>query len=92
MNAAQESVVQVSVRSALSGLTAEDVMSRDCPSVSGRMSLADLVRDHVLRTGQRCFAVTDGNRLERLVTLRQVKAVPQERWTKVLVEEAMTPV
>lgn len=28
--------------------------------------------------------MTDGNRLERLVTLRQIKAVPQERWTKVL--------
>jgi CBS-domain-containing membrane protein len=75
MNAAQESVVQVSVRSALSGLTAEDVMSRDCPSVSGRMSLAELVRDHVLRTGQRCFMVMDGVQLEGLVTLHHIKAV-----------------
>jgi CBS domain-containing protein len=92
MNAAQESVVQVSVRSALSGLTAEDVMSRDCPAVSGRMSLAELVRDHVLRTGQRCFTVMDGDRLEGLVTLHHIKATPQERWAQVSVEEAMTPV
>lgn len=92
MNAAQESVVQVSIRSALSGLTAEDVMSRDCPSVSGRMSLAELVQDHVLRTGQRCFTVMDGDRLEGLVTLHHIKAVPQERWAQVSVEEAMTPV
>jgi hypothetical protein len=75
MNAAQESVVQVSVRSVLSGLTAEDVMSRECPSVSGRMSLAELGRDHVLRTGQRCFTVMDGAQLEGLVTLHHIKAV-----------------
>jgi Zn-dependent protease/CBS domain-containing protein len=92
MNAAQESVVQVSIRSALSGLTAEDVMSRDCPAVGRRMSLAELVRDHVLRTGQRCFTVTDGNRLEGLVTLHQIKAVPQERWAQVSVGEGMTPI
>ncbi|MDH4080833.1 MAG: hypothetical protein OEU68_13565 [Nitrospira sp.] len=64
MNAAQESVVQVSIRSALSGLRVEDVISRDCPTVFGRISRAELVRDHVLKTGQRCFTVTDGNRLE----------------------------
>ncbi|MGZ9140082.1 MAG: CBS domain-containing protein [Nitrospira sp.] len=92
MNAAQESVVQVSIRSALSGLTAEDVMSRDCPSVSGRMSLAELIQNHVLRTGQRCFTVMDGDRLEGLVTLHHMKATPQERWAQISVEEAMTPV
>lgn len=92
MNAAQESVVQVSIRSALSGLTAEDVMSRDCPAVARRMSLAELVRDHVLRTGQRCFTLTDGAQLEGLVTLHHIKAVPQERWAQVSVAEAMTPV
>ncbi len=92
MNAAQESVVQVSVRSALSGLVAEDVMNRDCPTVSARMALAELVREHILRTGQRCFVVADGSRLEGLITLHQIKAVPQERWVQMSVGEAMTPV
>jgi predicted transcriptional regulator len=72
---------------------AEDVLSHDCPAVSGRMSLAELVQDYVLlRTGRRCFIVTDGNRLEGLITLHHVKAVPQERWVRVTVGEAMTPV
>ncbi|MCP9473453.1 MAG: site-2 protease family protein, partial [Nitrospira sp.] len=92
MNAAQESVVQVSVRSVLSGLVAEDVMSRDCPIVPERMSLAELVQDHVLRTGQRCFTVADGDRLRGLVTLHQIKMVPQDRWPWVSVGDAMTPV
>jgi len=92
MNAAQESVVQVSVRSALSGLVAQDVMSRDCPIVPARMALAELVREHILRTGQRCFIVVDGSRLEGLVTLHQIKTVPREHWDQVSVGEAMTPV
>ncbi len=91
VNAAQEGAVQVSVRSALSGLVAEDIMSRDWPAVAGRISLAELVRDHVLRTGQRCFTVTDGNRLEGLITLHHIKPVPQERWAQVSVGEAMMP-
>jgi Zn-dependent protease/CBS domain-containing protein len=91
LNAAQESVVQVSVRSALTGLAAEDVMARDCPTVSGRMSLAELVQEHILKTGQRCFVVAEGSRLEGLITLHQVKAVRQERWGMVSVGEAMTP-
>ena len=41
-NAAQESVLQMSVRSALSGLVAEDIMARDCPTVPGQLRLADL--------------------------------------------------
>ena len=92
LNAAQESVLQVSVQSALSGLVAEDIMTRDCPTVSGRMSLAELVQEHILKTGQRCFVVAEGRQLEGLVTLHQIKAVPQSRWAEVSVGEAMTPV
>jgi len=91
LNAAQESVVQVSIRSVLTGLAAEDVMTRDCPTVSGRMSLAELVREHVLTTGRRCFLVAEGDRLEGLVTLHQIKAVPQARWADASVAGAMTP-
>lgn len=91
LNAAQESVLQVSVRSVLTGVRAEDIMARDCPTVPGRMSLAELVQEHILTTGQRCFVVAEGSRLDGLVTLHQIKAVPQARWTNVSVEEAMTP-
>ena len=91
-NAAQESVLQMSVRSALSGLVAEDIMVRDCPTVSGQLSLADLVQEYILRMGRRCFLVSQNGRLEGLITLHQVKAVPQERWDKSVVAQAMTPI
>lgn len=92
LNAAQESVLQMSMRSALSGLTAEDIMTRDCPTVSGQLSLADLVHEHILRTGRRCFLVSQNGRLEGLITLHQIKAVPQERWGDSFVAQAMTPI
>jgi len=91
LSAAQETVLQVSIRSVLTGVRAEDVMARDCPTVSGRMSLAELVQEHILKTGQRCFVVAEGSRLDGLVTLHQIKEVPQSRWTDVSVREAMTP-
>lgn len=91
LNAAQESVTQVSVRSALSGLRAEDVMARDLSTVDDRMSLADLVHEHVFRTGRRCFPVARNGRLQGLVTLHHIKAVPQERWSDTAVGDAMTP-
>ncbi|MEO8046098.1 MAG: site-2 protease family protein [Nitrospirota bacterium] len=91
-NAAQESVQQMSVQSALSGLVAEDIMARDCPTVSGQLSLTDLVQEHILRMGRRCFLVLQNGRLEGLITLHQVKAVPQERWSDSVVAQAMTPI
>ncbi|HJS67115.1 MAG TPA: site-2 protease family protein [Nitrospiraceae bacterium] len=91
-NAAQESVLQMSVRSALGGLVAEDIMARDCPTVPSQLSLADLVQEHILRMGRRCFLVSQNGRLEGLITLHQVKAIPQERWNDSVVAEAMTPI
>jgi hypothetical protein len=91
-NAAQESVLQMSVRSALGGLVAEDIMARDCPTVPGQLSLADLVQEHIIRMGRRCFLVSQNGRLEGLITLHQVKAIPQERWNDSVVAQAMTPI
>ncbi|MDO9116571.1 MAG: site-2 protease family protein [Nitrospira sp.] len=91
LNAAQESVVQVSVRSALTGLVAEDVMTTECSTVAGERSLGDLVEEEILRTGNRCFLVVNNKQVEGLVTLHQVKAVPREQWSRTPVCEAMTP-
>jgi len=91
-NAAQESVLQMSVKSALGGLVAEDIMARDCPTVPGQLSLADLVQEHILRMGRRCFLVSRNGRLEGLITLHQVKAIPQERWNDSVVAQVMTPI
>jgi CBS domain-containing protein len=68
-----------------------EVMSRDCAIVNRGMSLQGFVDTYVLRTGERCFAVADGGRLVGLITLRDVGAVPRDRWESTTVREAMRP-
>jgi Zn-dependent protease len=91
MNAAQESVVQISVRSALTGLTAGDIMSRDYSTVDARTSVAELVETQIMRTGRRCCFVAQDDRLQGLVTLHHVKAVPREQWEATPVGAVMMP-
>ena len=91
LDAAQQSSLQVVLRSAVSGLVAQDVMTRECPTVSGRLSLAELVENHILKTGQRCFVVSDDGRLDGLITLHQVKTIPRDRWEHTTLSSAMTP-
>lgn len=66
-------------------------MVRDLPVVDDRLSLAELVLDHVFRTGQRCFIVARNGHLSGIVTLHHIKAVPHERWPNTAVGDAMTP-
>ncbi len=91
LNAAQETVLQVGLRSAMSGLVAEDIMSRDYPKVSPELSVADLIEQYILKTGRRTYLVTTDGRLEGMVTLHQVKAVPVDRRQETRIQEAMTP-
>lgn len=82
---------EVLLREALHGVTAQDIMSGDYPLVAQQLSLGQLVRDYVLRTGQRYFVVVDEGGLQGIVTLRDIKSVPQKRWDFTRVGEIMIP-
>jgi Zn-dependent protease len=90
-NAAMSSYQQVALRQMLRGHTARDVMTRDWPRVSRRLSLDRLVDDVILRTGRRCFPVVDEGRVWGIVTLHHVKKVPRTRWPVTSVAQVMTP-
>lgn len=90
-NAAMTSYRQALLREALHGFTARDVMTEDCPFIRRGITLSQLVREHILPTGRRCFLVTEDGSLEGIVTLHNVKSVPQERWDSIWVREVMTP-
>jgi len=91
MDAAQSSYAQVGIAAAFRGMRVSEVMSRDCAVVDRGMSLQEFVDTYVLRTGQRCFAVEDRGHLVGLITLRDVGAVPRDRWESTTVREAMRP-
>jgi predicted transcriptional regulator len=91
MDAAKASYQQVEVTAAFQGMRVSEVMSRDCVIVNRGMSLQEFVDTYLLKTGQRCFAVEDHDRLVGLITPRDVGAIPRERWNMTTGREAMRP-
>lgn len=89
--AAESSYQQVALRDSLVGVRVRDVMTLQCPTIRGDLSLDQLVHEQLLRTGQRCFFVTADGGLQGLLTLHNVAAVPRDRWPVVTAGEAMTP-
>jgi CBS domain-containing protein len=66
-------------------------MSRDYPVVDGRTNLQTFVDEHLLRTGRRCFVVTEGDRAAGLITPHEVSGVERGRWPYTTVDEVMRP-
>lgn len=90
LNAAQANVMQLTLRDALAGIVAESLMNRQCATVSPSIPLSDFVHDYLLKTGQRCYVVTEGDRVFGLITPREVSAVPRTEWETTSVMAAMT--
>jgi Zn-dependent protease/predicted transcriptional regulator len=90
LTAAHESVAQVAVRTALSGLRASDVMSHEIPTV-GRETPLDEYGQQVLRTGRRCHLVISDGRLLGLMNIHALNSVPRGEWPGTSVQAAMIP-
>jgi Zn-dependent protease/CBS domain-containing protein len=90
-NAAAASYAQSNLQESLRGVTVAQVMTRECPRVSAQLTLEQLVEEQVLTGGRRCFVVADNGRLQGILTLRDVAAVPREQWREVTTTHAMLP-
>ena len=91
LDAARASYGQLVVAQSLRGLRALDVMTNDCPALSGRDSLLTLIEERLLRTGNRCFVVEEQGRIVGLITPHEIKAIPRNRWPYTTVDEVMRP-
>lgn len=91
-NAASGSYRQMVLKDSLQGFKARDLMTQECASVSPTLSVRDLVYNQILPTSRRCFLVSDDAKLSGIVTLHNVREVPQSRWDATSVADAMTPV
>jgi Zn-dependent protease/predicted transcriptional regulator len=91
LDAARRSYGQLALAQSLRGLRALDVMTNDCPVVSGRDNLHTLVEEHLLRTGNRCFIVEEQGRIVGLITPHEIKAIPRNRWPYTIVDDVMRP-
>lgn len=90
LNAAQESIAQVTIRETLAGLRAADVMSQEVPTVGGDISLEEYGAE-VLRTGRRCHLVMSGDRLVGMMNVHTLNSVPRGEWAHNAVQSAMIP-
>ncbi len=90
-NAASSSYRQLTVKNLLAGHKVREVMSRDCPEVSPGLTIERLVNEYVLPAGARCFPVVQGSLVRGLLTIHNIKGVPQGRWGTTTVEQVMTP-
>ena len=89
--AAAQSRRQTALREALQGILVRDVMARESLVTTPELSLGQLVHDCILVTGQRYFVVAEGGKLQGMVTIRNIKKVPKERWNSTQIGEIMTP-
>ena len=89
--AARANYQQTVMRENLKGYTAQDVMIRDAPHLPRYVNLMDLVEGTFVRSPHRLYLVTDGDEVAGILTIWQIKKVPQRQWSLTTVANIMTP-
>jgi Zn-dependent protease len=90
-NAASSQVQQVMFQGLLAGHRVSQAMSTHCPVVSTDTTLQDLVNEHILGSGQRCFLVNRDDNIVGLMTLHRIKEVPRTEWEGTRADKIMLP-
>jgi len=90
--AAVQSRRQTALREALQHIAARDMISGESPIiVTPQLTIGQLVRNCILVTGQRYFAVAEEGKLQGVVTVSDIRKVPKKRWNSTKISRAMTP-
>ncbi len=89
--AAQTSYQQSTLQESLSGIKVKDIMARDIVSLSPLLSIDEAVNAYFLRYGYGGFPVIEGGKFLGIVTLKEIKEVPRENWSRVKVSDVFVP-
>jgi Zn-dependent protease/CBS domain-containing protein len=90
-SASRASLAELESGEILKRVRVEQAMQPDCPTVGPNVSVRELVDDHMLQDGARCYAVPDGDGFRGLVTMKEVRSVPAEERSRTSVEQIMVP-
>jgi Zn-dependent protease len=90
-NAASAQVHQVVFQGRLAGHTVAQAMNGHCASVPADLTLQQLVDEHILGSGRRCFLVQRGAKTVGLMTLHRIKGVPRPDWATTSAAQVMIP-
>jgi len=82
---------QAQWREALHGLKASQMMTSEYLVVPPGITVRQLVQEYVLPRGYHLFLVTEGDRLRGILTMHNIKSVPQSKWDMTQVEQIMVP-
>jgi len=90
-SAAAQQVQQQVVRNPLMGHRVSEAMNRDYVRVPGEMSLQELVDQHVLMGGHRCFVIPRNGSTAGIVTLSDIRKIPRADWPITPARRIMIP-
>jgi Zn-dependent protease len=90
-SAAASQVQEQRVKNLLVGHKVSEMMSRDCRRIPDDLTLQELVENHILTGGHRCFVVSHGDKTIGLLTLSEIKTVPRSSWPTTNVTQVMIP-
>ena len=89
-SAADASRREITVRGQLTGVPVKAVMDPSSETISPQTPVEKVVRDIFLQRRRRAAAVYQDDRLVGIVTITDVKGLPQQKWTQTPVGEIMT--
>jgi Zn-dependent protease len=87
--AAQSSYRQATVKGILAGVKVRDVMATEVITVRSDTPLSELVDNYFLIHGFGGFPVTDGEKLVGIISLKEIKEIPKDRWPHTTAKEVM---
>lgn len=90
-SAASAQVQQVLFQSALAGHKVSQAMSAGCKVVPADLTLQQLVDEHILTSGHRCYIVNQGAKPVGLMTLHRIKEVARPDWANKTAGQVMLP-
>jgi len=90
-NAAATQAQQAMFQGLLAGHQVSQAMSSRCATVPADLTLQQLVDEHILGGGQRCFLVNRGADTIGMMTLHRIKEVPRAEWATTSASQVMLP-
>jgi Zn-dependent protease/CBS domain-containing protein len=91
LDAARANYLSSEASTLLKDLRAGDLMSRECVSLDGQLSVQQFVDEQLLRSAQRCFVVEEAGHVAGLITAGEVRATDRSRWPEMQIHQIMQP-
>jgi len=91
LSSAQSAGTQTMLQTSFQGVTVSQIMNASPMTVPANISLQQLIHEYFIPQGLRSALVMQGDQLAGLVTLSDIRHVPQEQWTQTPVGFVMIP-